>query len=154
MKLYLVQHAKAASEQVDPQRPLTEEGRRDVQRVAAFIKPLNLCVDYLWHSGKKRAAQTAELLAEVIRINKAKTARDGLGPNDDVTVLRDELTSPEGDVMIVGHLPFVSKLASLLLAGFESADTVAFRQGGIVCLSRSETDEWQIDWMIIPELLI
>ncbi|GAI19193.1 unnamed protein product, partial [marine sediment metagenome] len=54
MKLYLVQHAKAASKQVSPQRPLTEEGRRDVQKVAAFVKPLKLWVDYLWHSGKRR----------------------------------------------------------------------------------------------------
>jgi len=154
MKLYLVQHAKAASKQVDPQRPLTEEGRRDVQKVAAFIKPLKLCLDYLWHSGKRRAAETAELLAEVIEIKKAKIARDGLGPNDDVTTLRDELASVQQDIMIVGHLPFLSKLASLLLAGSESADTVAFRNGGIVCLNRAETNQWQIDWIVTPELIV
>ena len=154
MKLYLVQHAKAASKQEEPERPLTEEGRRDVQRVAAFIKPLKLCVDYLWHSGKRRAEQTAGFLAEVVRINNEQTARDGLGPNDDVGVIRDELASTETDVMIVGHLPFLSKLASLLLAGSESADTVAFKQGGIVCLRRGEEEQWQIDWMMIPELIV
>lgn len=153
MKLYLVQHAKAASEQVDPQRPLTEEGRNDIQKVAAFIKPLNLCVDYLWHSGKKRAVQTAEVLAEVIKINKTQTAHDGLGPADDVTALKDELVSATGDIMLVGHLPFLSKLASLLLAGSESANTVAFRNGGIVALNRSDKNQWQIAWIIIPELI-
>ncbi len=66
MKLYLVQHAKAASKQADPQRPLTEEGRRDIQKVASFIRPLGLGLDYLWHSGKKRAAETAEILAEAL----------------------------------------------------------------------------------------
>jgi phosphohistidine phosphatase len=116
MKLYLVQHAKAASKQADLQRPLTEEGLHDIRKVAAFIKPLNLRVDYLWHSGKVRAAQTAEALAKVIEINKAETARDGLGPNDDVAALRDELASSQHDVMVVGHLPFLAKLASLLLA--------------------------------------
>lgn len=154
MKLYLVQHAKAASKQADPQRPLTEEGRRDIQKVASFIRPSNLCLDYLWHSGKKRAAETAEILAEALEINKTKTARDGLGPNDDVAVLKNELASLQQDVMIVGHLPFLSKLASLLLAGSESAGTVTFKQGGIVCLSRSDQNQWQIDWMIIPELLV
>jgi len=164
MKLYLVQHAKAASKQADPQRPLTEEGRRDIQRVIAFIKPLNLCVDYLWHSGKRRAEQTAELLAEVVRINKTQTTHDGLGPNDNVTALRNELVSGqprpsqrgEGqqDIMIVGHLPFLGKLASLLLTGSESADTVAFKNGGIVCLRRSAENQWQIDWMVTPELLL
>jgi len=153
MKLYLVQHAKAAPTEVNPQRPLTEEGRRDVQKVAAFIKPLNLCVDYLWHSRKRRAVETAELLAEVIDIKEATIARDGLGPNDDVTTLRDELFSSQQDIVIVGHLPFLNKLASLLLAGSESAEMVAFKNGGIVCLNRSETNQWQVDWMITPELI-
>ena len=154
MKLYLVQHAKAASEEMDPQRSLTEEGRRDVQKVAAFIKPLKLWVDCLWHSGKRRAAETVELLAEVIEIKEAKIARDGLAPNDDVTTLRDELASVQQDIMIVGHLPFLSKLVSLLLAGSELANTVAFRNGGIVCLNRSETNQWQIDWIVTPELIV
>ncbi len=154
MKLYFVQHAKAASKEVDPQRSLTEEGRRDVQKVAAFIKPLKLCLDFLWHSGKRRADETAELLAEVIEIKEAKIARDGLGSNDDVTALRNELAFSQQDIMIVGHLPFLSKLASLLLAGSESANTVAFRNGGIVCLNRAETNQWQIDWIVTPELIV
>ncbi len=154
MKLYLVQHAKAASKEVDPQRSLTEEGRRDIWKVAAYIEPLKLWVDCLWNSGKRRAVQTAEILAEVIEIKEAKIARDGLAPNDDVTTLRDELASVQQDIMIVGHLPFLSKLASLLLAGSESANTVAFRNGGIVCLNRSETNQWQIDWIVTPELIV
>jgi len=154
MKLYLVQHAKAASKEVDPERPLTEEGRRDIQKVTAFIRPLNLCVDYLWHSGKKRAAQTAELLTEVVEITKSQAAHDGLGPNDDVTALKDELMSGQQDIMIVGHLPFLSKLASLLLSGCESANTVAFKQGGIVCLECCEENQWQLDWMITPQLIL
>jgi len=153
MKLYLIQHAKAASEDVDPERPLTEEGRRDIQKITAFIKPLSLRVDYLWHSGKKRAAQTAELLSEVVEINKALTAHAGLGPNDDVTALKDELVSRQQDIMIVGHLPFLDKLASLLLTGCESAGSVAFKNAGIVCLVRSGENRWQLDWMVTPEIL-
>jgi phosphohistidine phosphatase len=114
---------------------------------------LNLCVDYLWHSGKRRAQQSAEVLAKVVTVNKATAARQGLNPNDDVKTLKDELASAQQDTMIVGHLPFLGKLASLLLAGSESANTVAFKQGGIVCLTRSEENQWQIDWMVTPQLL-
>lgn len=153
MKLYLVQHAKAASKDVDPERPLAEEGQRDIQKIAAFIKPLNLSVDYIWHSTKKRAIQTAGVLAEVIKIKEAKTIRDGLAPNDNVAQLKDELISCQQDIMIVGHMPFMAKLASLLLTGREFSGTVAFQQGGIVALSSSEPNQWQIDWMIIPNLL-
>jgi phosphohistidine phosphatase len=154
MKLYLVQHAKAASKEQDPQRPLTQEGRDELQKVTEFIKPLNLSVDYLWHSEKKRAAETAELLAEAVEIKKAETLREGLGPNDDVAVLKDELNTATDDIMIVGHLPFLNKLASLLLANHESANTVAFKNAGIVAMSHGEGNKWQIDWMITPEILI
>jgi len=154
MELYLIQHAKAASKEMNPERTLTEQGRRDIQKVAAFIRPLNLSVNCLWHSGKRRAAQTAEVLAEAIETKEGTTARDGLGPNDNVTALRSELASTEQDIMIVGHLPFLSRLTSLLLTGSESANTVAFKNGGIVCLSRSEDNWWQIEWMVIPELLV
>ncbi len=152
MKLYLVQHAKAASKDIDPARSLTEEGLRDIQKVAAFIKTLNLSVDYLWHSGKKRAQQTADFLAEVVNINKEHTAHDGLAPNDDVKAIENQIMSLKQDIMIVGHLPFLSNLASMLLTGREASDTVAFRNAGIVCLNYTD-NQWHIDWIIIPELL-
>jgi phosphohistidine phosphatase len=153
MKLYLVQHAKAASKDVDPDRSLTEEGRRDVQKVAAFIEALNLKVDFLWHSGKTRAAQTAEALAEVVNVKTQMTAHDGLAPNDDVEAMKNELLSGGHDVMIVGHLPFLSKLGSLLLIGDETTGPVAFQKGCIVALEQPAEGHWHINWMVIPELL-
>ena len=89
----------------------------------------------------------------MLKIRKALTARDGLGPVDDVTPLADKLASTAGDIMIVGHLPFLAKLALLLLTGFESAEPVAFKQGGVVCLNRSDENCWQIEWVVTPELL-
>jgi phosphohistidine phosphatase len=115
---------------------------------------MNLSVDYLWHSEKKRAIQTAELLAEAIEIKKAKAVHERLGPTDDVAILKDELSTAADDIMIVGHLPFLNKLASLLLAGCESAETVAFKNAGIIALVRSEGNQWQIGWMVTPEILI
>jgi phosphohistidine phosphatase len=153
MKLYLIQHAKAASKEVDPERSLTEEGCCEIQKVAVFIKSLNLSIDYLWHSGKKRAQQTADILAEVTTINKEYTARDGLAPNDDVKQIEKQIMSKKQAIMIVGHLPFLSKLASLLLTGSDSSDTVAFKNAGIVCLNYDDDNRWHIDWMITPEIL-
>ncbi len=154
MKLYLVQHANAVSEDADPQRPLSDRGRLDIKKVTDFLKPLNLSVDYLWHSTKTRAVQTAEILAEVVKINKEKVERDGLAPNDGVTAIKGELIAAQQDTMIVSHMPFVSRLASLLLTGREFTETVAFRQGGILALSSSEENQWQIEWMVIPDILL
>lgn len=153
MRLYLVQHGQAAAKDVDPARPLTGRGRADVEKVAEFIKPLNLYVNAVWHSGKTRAAQTAELLAAAVRTDNRCLERPGLAPNDDVLPVKNELARAQHDIMIVGHLPFLSKLASLLLADDESAAPVAFQQAGLVCLQRVPEKKWQLDWMITPQLL-
>jgi len=153
MKLYLIQHAHAAASDVDPDRSLTEQGRRELQRVVDFIKPLSLSVDYLWHSGKTRAAQTADVLARVVRVRHPVVARRGLAPNEDVAALRHELGLLKVDIMIVGHMPFVARLASLLLTGRDSASAVAFKNAGVVCLSRLDPERWQIEWAVTPEII-
>ena len=148
MNLYLVQHGKAVAKEVDPDRSLTGQGRAEVERVAAFIEPLSLSVGCLWHSGKTRAAQTARIKAD-----KGVLQRDGLAPNDDVTNLADELNAANQDIMIVGHLPFLGKLASLLISGSESTNVVAFKNSGVVSIRRSEQNQWQLSWIATPGLL-
>lgn len=153
MKLYLVQHGKAASKEVDPARPLTGEGRQGVENVAEFIRPLKLSVAHLLHSDKKRAIETAEILANDIAVAEGRTQRQGLAPNDDVVPIADEIEGGDSDVMIVGHMPFLSKLVSLLLTGDQANGCVVFRNGGIVCLNQTEQNRWQVEWIITPELL-
>jgi phosphohistidine phosphatase len=153
MKLYLVQHGNAVSKQENPDRPLSEQGRSDLARVAGFIRPLKIEADYLWHSKKSRAAQTARILAEVIKTRKGISERDDIKPNDEIAALERELSKVSADVMIVGHMPFLGRLASELLSGSETANTVRFRQGGIVCLNYDKDTGWQIEWMVTPDVL-
>lgn len=153
MRLYLVQHAKALSKEQDPERPLTPEGRREAMRIAEFIRPLGLAVDQLWSSGKLRAAQTAEIYAQTLHVGQGPASRKGLAPDDPVGPLRDELAVATDDTMIVGHMPFVSRLASLLLTGYESPPVVIFVNAGIVCLERTPDDVWQVRWAIRPDML-
>jgi phosphohistidine phosphatase len=63
MHFYLVQHGAAKAEAEDPQRGLTEEGRRAVERMADFLAKLYLPLDLIEHSEKLRMRQTAEILA-------------------------------------------------------------------------------------------
>jgi len=154
MKLYIVRHGQAASSDVDPARGLTAEGRAEAQKVAEFLRPLEIVVDCVWHSGKLRAAQTAEILSEAVTVKEGVGAHAGLGPNDKVSPIRDQIESAGQDVMIVGHLPFVGRLAALLLTGSDSACPIAFKEVGIVCLDHPTQDHWQIEWMIVPELIL
>lgn len=154
MKIYLVRHGEAVSSQFDPQRPLSEQGFADVRKIAAFIKSKEISVEHIWHSGKLRAKQTAEILAESVSVKKGCSARDNLSPNDDVSIIANELEAYDTNLMLVGHLPFLANLASLLVAGKEFASAVAFDAGSVVCLNRCDPGRWQIEWMISPQLLV
>jgi len=153
MKVYLVRHGEAVSSEFDPKRPLSERGLADIRKVASFIKPLKISVEHIRHSGKLRAAQTAEKLAESVLVEKDCSAHEALGPNDDVAIIADELEAYDTDLMIVGHLPFLAYLISLLVAGKETANIAAFDAGSIACLNRRDRGQWQIEWMITPEIL-
>jgi phosphohistidine phosphatase len=103
------------------------------------------------HSGKRRAEQTAEILAAAL--GGTLEARAGLGPNDPTAAIAREAGTWEDDVMLVGHLPFMAKLASRLTADHEDAGMAAFRPGAVVCLERSDQQRWAIAWMIRSELV-
>jgi len=153
MKVYLVRHGEAVSSESDPERPLSEQGFADVRNVASFIKPLGISVEHIWHSGKLRAAQTAEILADVMVV-KDCTAHKGLKPNDNVTAITDELEAYDTNLMLVSHLPFMGNLASLLVSSKEFTSVVSFDAGSIVCLNRSDPGQWHIEWMVTPKILV
>lgn len=58
MRLYLVQHGDAAPERLDPERPLSAAGRREVEAVARLLACAGARVAQVVHSGKLRAQQT------------------------------------------------------------------------------------------------
>ena len=161
MKLYLVQHGEAKNKAEDPQRPLTERGRDDVARVAAFAATAGCRVGQIRHSGKRRAEETASILAEYLSPAEGVVAIPGLAPRDDVRPVAEALHPPSfspigGDegavVMFVGHLPFLDRLTSLLVTGDAECSIVRFQKGGIVCLVR-EDGNWAIGWIITPDLI-
>jgi phosphohistidine phosphatase len=153
MRVYLVQHGESRSEEEDPERRLTDEGVRDVQNVARFLQPLGLKLDTIWHSGKPRAQQTAEILASAVSASQGMLQRKGLAPKDPVVPVKQAIEQSAGDLMIVGHLPFLGKLAALLVADNEETEIVAFRFGCVVCVERVEDGPWKLAWMIVPSLV-
>ena len=153
MRLYLVQHAEAKREEEDPARPLSEKGLADIRKVADFLKPRELKVFKVLHSEKLRAKQTAEALARSISPTWVIEQAGGLAPLDNPSDWAERLKEETEDLMLVGHLPHLGKLAGLLLAGNPMRGVVGFRQGGVVCLERDETGNWSVEWVLIPEIL-
>ena len=154
MRLYLAQHAEAKSKEEDPSRPLSETGWETIRKVAKYAeKHLCIQVGEIIHSGKVRAKQTAEVLAEHLKPTKGLASSKDLEPLANPRSWKDCLAETTEDIMLVGHLPHLNRLCSLLLTGNEDKETIGFRMGGIVCLERGETDHWTIQWIVVPEIL-
>jgi len=150
MKLYLIQHGEAKSEAEDPERSLTARGEEEVRGVARVAKRLDTRPSKVYHSGKRRTQQTAEIIANPLKL--PVESAQGLNPNDDVQPWTERISKETQDLMIVGHLPFLEKLTSLLLCGDESARLVLFRYGAIVCLDQKENRGWAVRWILTPEM--
>ncbi len=154
MNLYLVQHAEAKAKTEDPKRPLSEKGRADIQTVAAYVaKHSNIELGQINHSGKTRARQTAAALAEALQPAKGISQVADLTPLAEASAWATRLAEMTEDVMLVGHLPNLSKLAALLLCQDDTKTVVAFQMGGLVCLGRDEMENWALRWMVTPEIV-
>lgn len=149
MKLVLVQHGRALPKDQDPDRPLSEAGRQRVDALSTFLSQAGELPRRIYHSGKARARQTAETLS----VGDAPRGRDDLLPESDPAAFVQEVTTWTASTMVVGHQPFLGKLASLLLTGEETALTIAFQPGTAVCLERDDGGGWSLAWMVRPELL-
>ena len=150
MDIYLVQHGEAKQETEDPERPLTAKGKEEVSRVANHLAKLNLGVLRIVHSGKLRARQTAEILSQHLRQGLDIAAAAGLSPMDEPKAARDLVEGSEGGLMLVGHLPHLSRLASSLVAGDQGVELITFRMGGVTCLT-NDGGGWRIRWVLTPE---
>jgi phosphohistidine phosphatase len=154
MFVYLVQHADAKKEEVDPSRSLSEKGLQDIKKVAFYVSQLNIQVYKIFHSGKLRAKQTAEVLSENLKPTKGITEVGGLAPLDDAEIWEERLKGMTDDIILVGHLPHLDRLASLLLCGNADKNVVSFKMAGIVCLKRNHIGEWSLQWTLTPETVL
>ncbi len=150
VNLYLVQHGEAKPKEEDPERGLTDKGRRDVEGVAALLADIGAKPHRIYHSGKKRALETAGILSDRLTPEGGVSQADGLAPLDDPAVWARRLDNEQQDIMLVGHMPHVARLASLLLCGDPEKGLVSFTQGAVLSLKRVE-GRWTVEWMVTPD---
>jgi phosphohistidine phosphatase len=151
--VYLMQHGIPVSKTDDPERPLSAQGIKDVENLAEFLQKRGITVKDIYHSGKRRARETAEIMGFRFAPGSEPKERRGLSPLDDVGDIADQINKGNEDLLIAGHLPHLEKLTSLLVIGNESVPVVSFRQGGLVCLEQHEDKGWTVAWMLVPEII-
>ena len=105
------------------------------------------------HSGKRRAEQTAMILADRIIPAQGVVSVSGLSPNDDVRPVVKGLYKKNESVMLVGHLPFMGRLASHLLVNDSDHPMINFAAGQMICLVR-EGDGWSLAWSTAPDQIV
>lgn len=154
MVLYLVQHAEAKTKEEDPARGLSEKGIQTITKVAQYFSKIHIHPSRILHSGKARAFQTARVLADYLKMEESVAETDGLAPMDDPRIWIDRIADMSEDVILVGHLPHLSLLASQLLCRDREKSIIDFKMAGIVCLKKKENMIWSVDWMIVPEVVI
>lgn len=154
MNLYLVQHAEAKAKEEDPERHLTDIGLANIKKVASFLaQNSDIHLNTIIHSGKARAIQTAEVLAEKLNPSSGLEVGKELGPVSSPWGWVENLSQIDNDIMLVGHLPHLNRLASLLLCQDETKKIVEFRNGGVLHLLKDESGIWTIRWMVIPQII-
>lgn len=150
MKLYLVQHGASLSKDVDPECSLSQEGMDTVTEMADYLKSCGVNVFSIFHSTKKRAKQTAEILSSTLSDNRCEEI-DGLKPMDDVEPIIKIIPEFKQDTMLIGHLPFMSKFVSELLKHEKDISTLQFLPGSVACLEQNDEGKWEIIFFIRPD---
>lgn len=150
MALFLVQHGKSLPKEKDPDQGLSKEGFAQTQSMATLAAENNVQVMRIIHSGKKRALQTAEIFVKALEPEAGMTKEAGLAPLDDVAKFAATLNNEE-NLMVVGHLPFLEKLVSYLVAGSPERPVIKFQNSSIICLDIDDVaDHWFIRWAAFP----
>ena len=150
MALYVVQHGKSLAKTEDPEKGLSAEGKAETQRMAGVAKGYQVKVSRIVHSGKKRALETAEILAAILTPAEGLESRHGMNPMDDVGGFAKRLDLGQ-NMMLVGHLPFLERLIGLLVCGNPDQTVFKLQNSGILCLDRvSEAKNPVIRWALMP----
>ena len=143
MVVYLVHHGDAVGSDVDPRRPLSEQGRERVVRLAAEAAARGAHPAVVWHSGKLRARQTAEAFWSACNALAAFSATRDLQPDDPPEWIRDRLRGEARDILIAGHYPHLPRLLTLMVPAPDGVGARIFPQHGVVAL---ETDDEGKTW--------
>ena len=152
MLVYLVRHGEALSEREEPSRPLSKAGETKIREMAQLLAHrFILMPGHIFHSSRLRATQTASIFSQVLPRVPAPEEADGLGPMDDPAIWAERLEIMDQDAMLVGHLPHLPRLASLLLLSNSGREILDFTPGTVVCLENTGT--WRVKWMISPDTL-
>lgn len=150
MKLYLMRHGEALSADLDPEQGLSDNGKEKIEALAKYLHQQNLTFQCVFHSVKKRAMQTAEIMARVLSPDVKPQVMNNIKPNDDPRLVAPELNTWNEDTLVTTHLPFLPNIVTLLTGQDVFLSAITFETGTIICLEKGNNDTWNLKWSSAP----
>jgi phosphohistidine phosphatase len=163
MDLYLLRHAQAiepASKgfEIDSDRVLTPQGKIRAREIARGFRRLKLSFNIIVASPYARARQTAEIVARILGETDRLIISNHLAPTGHGADLIAELHrrySYLDQVLLVGHEPYLSQLASKLITGNTRLPLV-LKKAGLVKLTIEVLRHGRcatLAWLVPPRIL-
>ena len=155
-ELFLLRHAHAgdplAWQGRDEDRPLSDKGERQAERLGAFLASVKFSPDVFITSPKVRAAQTAEIVAGHLGTKVTVDVR--LAGELDLAMLEHVLIDAGNPArpVIAGHDPDFSELLALL----SGAAQLPMRKGAFALVDVERplaAGAGTLRWLVPPDLL-
>jgi phosphohistidine phosphatase len=163
MNLYLLRHAKAldigtGGIRRDQDRPLAPEGEKKMRLIAAGLRQLEPGFDLILSSPCVRAQQTAEIVAQELRLKCPLQLTPHLEVEADLPALVAEINRQHRqatDLLLVGHEPSLGQMLSMLLTG-DYHLAVDFKKAALAKVS-ADALRWGrcavLEWFMAPKQL-
>jgi len=154
MEIYLMQHGEAHVEDQDPERSLTQGGEDQIRFSGKALKKLEVDVDLIVSSPKKRARQTAEIVARELGYSRegiaVTEALEPLAPAEDAIAYLRRF-GDRGKMLLAGHLPSLGEIASNLMSEGTRV-SIHFEMGGVcrIDVEALPTHKGDLRWLFPP----
>lgn len=161
MKIYLLRHAEAAVGFPDSSRILSAYGREHARKLGGFLRQKSAFhPSVLWRSPYARTRETSEILLDAWGGTLGSEREEAyLEPDMNPSEIVDALQALNKDVLVVGHNPNISILASLLLSGERGRTRTNFDTCNMACLELNPVQNYgevgpcELSWMLDPRIL-
>ena len=139
----------------DSERPLTTEGRTEMQKIAKSLKAIGLQTNQIYTSPLKRARETAEIAAKILNIPTLKEW-DELKPDGSKAALYRKLEKLERNsrLILVGHEPYLTSMIGEIIG--TAGPRIVLKKGGMAKIritSFTSQISGELRWLLTPKII-
>ena len=157
--LFIVRHGEAGNRMTvveeDSERPLTPGGRVETQKIAKALKAIGLQTDRIYTSPLKRARETAEIVAKILKIPTLQEW-DELKPDGSRSTLYRKMSKlkQSSRLILVGHEPYLTSMMAEIIGAADSK--IVLKKGGVGKVritSFAPRISGELRWLLTPKIM-